>query len=194
MGATAQHVVVRANFVVIIVRGQSVGTFDMNNGHQHLALPVTRPRSAANCTAIRSLRRRIYIQRSPPHTIVCVFIPVYLHNLRSSSLVPSANDALRHNSLGLLDCGVLLDLLSLIATANCSSESKLGVFMCQQFSFLLILLAERFHMCNRRLSCCIASFARLALRRFVDDYELRDVSVSLFNVQRRYARIHFRTF
>ena len=41
---------------------------------------------------------------------------------------------------------------------------------------------------------CIVSFALLALRRLVDDYELGDVSVSLFTVQLRCAFIHFRVF
>ena len=40
----------------------------------------------------------------------------------------------------------------------------------------------------------IVSFALLALRRLVDDYELGDFSVSSFTVQLRFAFIHFRIF
>ena len=48
-------------------------------------------------------------------------------------------------------------------------------------------------MCSKTF-LCIVSFARLALRRLVDDYEHVDVSVSFFTVQLRCTFNHFRIF
>ena len=57
-------------------------------------------------------------------TIVCVsfFFFISLHNLRNVLFVPSGHDALQWDDLGLLGCGVLLDLLSWSASANRTSE------------------------------------------------------------------------
>ena len=68
------------------------------------------PRAIVSLLVMFSYVRLLSCMYSP-----CLrLFPTYLRNLRMFSFVPSGNVALRHSGLGLLDWGVLLDLLSRI--------------------------------------------------------------------------------
>ena len=72
----------------------------------------------------------------------------------------------------------------LFATANFLSESLLVLSCLSTFpSFLLVDLAESTHKRRRNLLYCIVFFTNFALRHFVDDLELGDVTVSLLTLQ-----------
>ena len=106
----------------------------------------------------------------------------------------SGHDALRFDTLGLLDLGALGDLLSRPSTANRLSESSLALLFLSTFVFSADNSSRRTPHVQKNFTFALCSLHFFALRRFVDDYELGDISVSLFTVQLRSTRVHLHTF
>ena len=111
--------------------------------------------------------------------------PIYLHNLRDCSSVPSGNDALRFGDLGLLDGRALSDVLSRPATAKRLSESSPAPLFLAAFflSFSVDSSCRITPHVQKDFPFALCLFANFALKHFVDNRELCEVTVSLYTVQ-----------
>ena len=115
-----------------------------------------------------------------------------LHNLRIAVSLLFGNDGL----LTMIFCAFwiekILHVLLLFSFRHCRLLTNHYLFCCcfeLSCLFLFVALAERNHICRKAFPFSLCSLQIAHCADFVDDYELCDVSVSLFAVELRCASV-----